>query len=101
MARNCTGPCPSTGAVVKLYSALKLLAYMNKTECEQLLTVMNTFSAQTGSNGGPACHSVPWGCCDTVCRAEQEWGGVGWEGILPRALAVALSTAHLCLSFAY
>ncbi len=55
MARNCTGPCPSTGAVVKLCSALKLLAYINNTEHEQLLTVMGTVSAQTGSAGGPAC----------------------------------------------
>ncbi len=80
MARNCTGPCPSTGAVVKLYSALKLLAYMNNTEREQLVTVMGTFGAQTGRAGAPAC---PWGCCDIACRTWMGWGwgGVGWAGL--------------------
>ena len=91
MARNCTGPCPSTGAVVKLYSVLKLLAYTNNTEHEHLSAVSVHRQGVQGSL------PVLWGCCDIFLQSVDGvgWGVAGWNGMLLRVLTVMLSTACL------
>ncbi len=76
MARNCTGPCPSAGAVVKLYSGLNPVAYTGhhminiRATCmpPTIQHYMLLLAAKVAVALGPVAE---WG---------SKWVQMGWQG---------------------